>query len=317
MIPRVLVVCQEDPEWILGGMGRHLQELYKAMAKQNEISVDLLVGGPSGESYFYNGYAKHHGEKLLCYKPSSPNMASLLISDIQLITTLMRLVAEGRTWDLLHVHEWNSIQTAWAARAALGIPLVGTMHLCITKLMEDDGDPSQYAETDIYLMQQEGHLIASVDELILCSQAYVRLIRKTFLTSRSINLIYNGVDMDYWHYDVRSAREAHDKFNLPNRPIALFVGRIADMKGIREILDAVQSNRLPYCVVLAGEINANTEEDKEKWDVTKLIRSIEEQYPSRLRWLGFSKRRELTPTLCRSRDWLNAFNSRTVWHCST
>jgi glycosyltransferase involved in cell wall biosynthesis len=283
---RILAICQEDPEWILGGMGRHLQELYKAMARREDVEIDLLVGGPAQESYSYCGYTKHHGEKLLCYKPKTPNMASLLVSDIQLITTLTRLIAQGKRWDLAHVHEWNSIQVARVVRDTLNIPLVGTMHLCITKLMEHS-DPKDLEEPDIYLMQQEGHLIVDSDELILCSQAYVDLIRKMFMTDRSINLIYNGIDCNHWRRDELLGEKIRAKLNLPNEPIALFVGRIADMKGIRELLNAVENYKCPYTVVLAGEVNANTEEERESWEVTKQIRRIEEKQPHKLKWVGF------------------------------
>jgi glycosyltransferase involved in cell wall biosynthesis len=267
--PRILVICQEDPEWLLGGMGRHLQELYKEIARQGEVEVDLLVGGPADEAYKYNGFMKHHSDKLLYYKPKAANMASLLISDLQLVNTFTRLLAQGKRWDLVHVHEWNSMQVAKIARDALSVPMVGTMHLCISSLMEEaNADPLEYAESDIYLMQQEGHLIVDPEELILCSYAYEKLIRRLFMTDRSINMIYNGIDMEYWSKSEVLAKKVKQKLMLPDKPIALFVGRIADMKGIREILEAVENwQDCPYFVVLAGEVNANSEADKEGWDV--------------------------------------------------
>jgi glycosyltransferase involved in cell wall biosynthesis len=293
--PRILVICQEDPEWLLGGMGRHLQELYKEIARQGEVEVDLLVGGPADEAYKYNGFMKHHSDKLLYYKPKAANMASLLISDLQLVNTFTRLLAQGKRWDLVHVHEWNSMQVAKIARDALSVPMVGTMHLCISSLMEETNiDPSKYAESDIYLMQQEGHLIVDPEELILCSYAYEKLIRRLFMTDRSINMIYNGIDMEYWSKSEVLAKKVKQKLMLPDKPIALFVGRIADMKGIREILEAVENwQDCPYFVVLAGEVNANSEADKEGWDVTKWIRRLEEACPDRIRWVGFQNDEDL------------------------
>lgn len=291
--PRVLAICQEDPEWLLGGMGRHLQELYKEMARQGKIHVDLLVGGPAHESYQYNGFMKHHGDKLLYYKPKEPNMASLFISDLQLVNTLTRLIADGKRWDLVHVHEWNSMQVAKIARDALNVPMVGTMHLCISSLMENEGF-SKLSESDVYLMQQEGHLIVDPEELILCSYAYEKLIRRLFMTDRPINIVYNGIDMDHWKRDETKAQKVKQKLELPEKPIALYVGRIADMKGIRELLQALENwDDCPYFVVLAGEVNANTEDSKESWDVTKWIRRLEETYPHRFRWVGFQNDEDL------------------------
>jgi glycosyltransferase involved in cell wall biosynthesis len=294
--PRILAICQEDPEHLLGGMGRHLRELYRAMAARGDAEVDLLVGGPAHESYEYEGFTKHHSDKLLCYKPRAANMASLLVSDIQLATTLMRLIAEGRRWDLVHVHEWNAMQVARMARTALGAPLVGTMHLCITRLMEEAGaDMSAATEQDVYLMQQEGHLIVDVDELILCSAAYVEMARRTFMTDRPINLIYNGIRADLWARDPDAAASARARLGIvTDRPIALYAGRIAEMKGIRELLAAIEGwDDCPYLFVLAGEVNANSDEERDGWDVTRKIRELGESYPHRLLWAGFQDDRGL------------------------
>jgi len=292
---KVLVVCQEDPEYILGGMGRHLRELFRSMATRGDAEIDMLVNGPHDGPKRYLGFTKYHSDKLICWKPMNPNMTSIMSSDIQMARTLCQLLAEGKRWDLVHVHEWNAFQVARMVRDALNIPMVGTMHLCISKLMQGVDLPPDmrkketpsFGEADIYLMQQEGHLIVDSDELILCSKAYEKIIREVFLTDRPINVILNGIRTDEWKSDPDAAAKAKSSLNLPDRPIALFVGRIADMKGIRPLLEAIRRGDSGYCVVIAGEVNANTEEDKERWDVTQMLRDVEHDYPGRLRWVGF------------------------------
>lgn len=289
---RVLAICEEDPEWILGGMGRHLRELYRAMAEREDVEIDLLVGGPSDEHYEYLGTTKYHSDKLVCWKPQAPNMASLLVGELQMARTLTRLIAEGKRWDLVHVHEWNAVQVARIARDALKIPLVGTMHLCITHLMTEDSCPTDkrptYSEPDVYLMQQEGHLIVDSDELILCSHGFERIVRRHFMTERPINVIQNGIRCDEWVKSFALEEKARRDLDIPNdRPVALFVGRIADMKGVREILEMLRYHDPGYLVILCGEVNANTDEEKEQWEVTQEIRELEKRHPSRLRWVGF------------------------------
>jgi glycogen(starch) synthase len=292
---KILVVCQEDPEYILGGMGRHLRELFRAMATRGDVEIDMLVNGPHDGPKQYLGFTKYHSDKLICWKPMNPNMTSIMSSDIQMARTLCKLLAEGKRWDLVHVHEWNALQIARMVRDALDIPMVGTMHLCISKLMQGADLPPDmrkkeipnFGEADIYLMQQEGHLIVDSDELILCSKAYERIIREVFLTDRQINVILNGIRTDEWKPNHEAAEAARSKLALPDRPIALFVGRIADMKGIRPLLEALGKWDSGYCVVIAGEVNANTEEDKERWEVTQILRDTEHDHPDRLRWVGF------------------------------
>jgi glycogen(starch) synthase len=59
------------------------------------------------------------------------------------------------------------------------------------------------------------------------------------------------------------------------------------MKGIRPLLDAVRLWDSGYQVVLAGEVNAESEEQKEQWEVTHTLRATEAKHPDRLRWVGF------------------------------
>lgn len=292
---RVLVICQEDPEFLLGGMGMHVRELYRTMARREDVEVDLLTGGPGEGTDDYNGVRRHKADKLVCWKPRSPDLAALLTADLQMARTLARLLAEGHRWDVIHVHEWNSMQIGRMARDALHVPLVGTMHLCITHLAEIDGgrEPAQWDEHDLYLRQMEGHLVQDTSRFILCSRAYVEIIRRCFYTERPIEVIYNGIDTSQWNPAAGDGYRARKQHNLPERPLALLVGRIADMKGIRYVLEALEAVDPGYCVVLCGEVNANTDADKESWDVTKRLRALEQAHPERLRWLGFRHGQEL------------------------
>lgn len=295
---KILAICQEDPEYILGGMGRHVRELYKFMAEREDVEIDLFTSGPEEGSKEYLGYMKHHSDKFVCYKPKSANMTSLLLGDIQLIKTLMKHVNCGKKWDVMHIHEWNSFQIGKLASESLNLPLVGTMHLCISKLMQDAQLPTdhrlEYTEEDIYLMQQECHIVTQCDEFILCSDAYEEIIREIFMTKRNINVIYNGIDLGYWENLKHDDTFFYVESKLDTaRPYALFVGRIADMKGIRPLLEAIESEDNGYRILLAGEVNANTEEEKEKWDVTRKIKRLEDQFPKRVKWLGFKSDEEL------------------------
>lgn len=276
---------------ILGGMGRHVGELYKAMSRLPDVEVDLLTSGPGEGSHPYRGFTKHQSDKLVCYKPQAPGMSSYLLDDIQLARTLTRLIAEGHRWDVVHAHEWGSVQLARMARDALQIPLVNTMHLCITHLSTMDTCPTDKVELPdeaiLYLWQQEGNLIYDPDELILCSKSYVETVRRVFMADRPINMIHNGIDCDTWHPGAGDGWRAKSDHLLPNRPIALYCGRIADMKGIRPLLDAVEYGDNGYTVVLVGEVNANTKAQADAWDVTKRIKGLVERYPERLRWPGF------------------------------
>lgn len=291
---RVLAICYEDPEYILGGMGVHVRELYRAMSRRTDVEIDLLTTGPSDHSIEYLGFTKHHTDKLTCYKHRRFDVAAWYGYDIQLFRTLTRLLASGKRWDIVHGHEWSSVQLSRAVRDALGIPLVNTMHLCMTFLSGfmtiKDHKPNF---SDLYMLQQEMNLVNDPERFIVCSYAYRRLIEEYFYTDRFIEVIYNGINLDEWNRGDVDQLEVFKKYNLPDRPIALFVGRIAEQKGIRSVLDMIEQYDTGYCVVICGEVNAATEFQKESWDVTKKIRQLESSVPERIRWVGFKHGKDL------------------------
>lgn len=286
---RVLSVCYEDPAEILGGMGMHVRELFKTMAARG-AEIDLLTDSHKDGSEQYLGFTKHYSDKLVSWKPRNPGMACLMQLDIQMARKLARLIASGKRWDVIHCHEWNSLQIAKMARDALGIPMVGTMHLCLTKLIQvesPDWTPAHSGEGDLYMMQQEGALVCEPERFIVASHAYERIIREQFMTARPIDVIPNGIDTSFWHPGAGSAERAKQRHGLNGRDVALFVGRIATMKGIVPLIDAIEQHDSGYTVVVAGEVNANSKEDVERWEVTGRLRAIEAQHPERLRWVGF------------------------------
>ena len=292
---RVLAICHEDPAWILGGMGMHCRELYRHLAKREDVEIDFVTNGPGEGCELFNGFRKHQADKLVCYKPRTADLSSFLFADMQFARTLARMIADGQRWDLVHEHEWTSVQLGRMMRDALDVPLVGTMHLCITKLAMVENPAcmasvAEWPEIEFYLRQQEGNLIADPDETILCSKAYVDIVRETFLTRRPIHMIYNGIDPEVWHPTAGvAARVEHDA----DRLLGLYVGRIATMKGIEPLLSALETSDVGWQVVIAGEVNANSEDEKESWQVTQRILALEAAHPERLRWIGFQHGQDL------------------------
>jgi glycosyltransferase involved in cell wall biosynthesis len=252
------------------------------------------------------------------------------------LSRLLEMTAQGHKFDIIHAHEWSSVQVAQIASRVLNIPVVSTMHLCMSSLWDKDkpmelpdyveGLLDEYRdrkqaeydpltdgqreelerqavvqraandEVDSWISNQEGKLCVENGELILCSSAYCEIAEEYYhinsVFGKSPFMIPNGIDLKDWYPgagDAARARQAHDK--IGRRPIALFVGRIATMKGVSPLLKAVTDEDTGYQVVLVGEVNADI--GKEEWHVTQWIRALEAKYPERLAWIGFQRDQEL------------------------
>lgn len=293
---RVLAICIEDPELLLGGMGRHVRELYRHMSKRTDVEIDLLTTSPGERVKDYDGYRKWRYSELSPQKPPTPGIRAVLQSDVQMLRQLLQMLAEGHQWDLVHAHEWSSVQVAHCVRDALNVPLISTMHLCMGTLKQYDKpmgwEPVEprWSEMDLWVENQEGKLLIENNELILCSDAYVRIANEHYMLEvigKKPHRIYNGIDLTEWNPQAGDGERARRDHALCERPIALFVGRIATMKGIEYLLEAVNQQDTGYQILIAGEVNADV--GKEEWSVTKKLRALTARYPDRLRWIGFQE----------------------------
>jgi len=298
---RLLAICTEDPELILGGMGRHVRELYRAMARRGDVEIDLLTVGPGMSAKQFEGYTKHRYSDVCPQKPPIPGIRAILQCDVQLLRYLLALAARGKRWDLIHAHEWSSVQVAHCARDAFRVPIVSTMHLCMAALRKYDVDPNAprgaetWDELDLWIANQEGKLLIENSELILCSDSYVRIAAEFYplnVIGKQATMIYNGIDRSEWNPDIGDGDRARSQHCLGDKRIALFVGRIATMKGIEYLLDAVEDRDVGYQIVVAGEVNADND-SADKWHVTRRLRRMENTHRDRFRWIGFQRDRSL------------------------
>jgi glycosyltransferase involved in cell wall biosynthesis len=153
--------------------------------------------------------------------------------------------------------------------------------------------PDSFQEADLYMMQSEGALVCGSHEFIVASEAYAQVAREQFLTDRKINVIPNGINTEEWNPAAGDGQRARMQHGIEGRPIALFVGRIATMKGIVPLLEALETTDPGYTTVISGEVNANTKKDADQWVVTQRIETLRQVHPERLRWVGFRHGQEL------------------------
>jgi len=229
---KILVLTWEFPPRLVGGIARHVAELYPELVKLGHeihlitvkseetplyevvegINVHRIPVAP-GENFFHwignmNESMGHHGGKLML---------------------------EQCQFDLIHAHDWLVGDAAIALKHHFKIPLIATIHA--TEYGRYNGI---HNETHNYIASKEGSLVYNAWRVIVCS-GYMRheVNRVLGVPWDKIDIVYNGIrpekkhrhpNFDYWSFRRHFASD-HEK-------IVYYVGRMTHEKGIYVLLNA-------------------------------------------------------------------------------
>jgi len=145
-------------------------------------------------------------------------------------------LTEGVDYDVVHAHYWLSGVAALDLAERWGVPTVQMFHT-LARLKNDAARTASELEPALRVAE-ETRLATSVDRVIAASEVeraqLVQLYRTPF---DRISVIPCGVDTELFHPgDPVAARAA---LRLDAQPTVLYVGRIAPIKGLSTLLEAV------------------------------------------------------------------------------
>jgi len=138
-----------------------------------------------------------------------------------------------RDWpfDLIHAH--MLVPDGWAAASAghaVGVPVIATAHGSADVLQTPGRSPA-WRRTVI-------ESITEIDQVIAVSQAVARGVCDLARPRHGVRVIPNGADPA--HFGTVDRADARRTLGLPpDRPVALFVGHLTELKGIADVIDAV------------------------------------------------------------------------------
>jgi 1,4-alpha-glucan branching enzyme len=225
---RVLLLSWEYPPHIVGGLGRHVYDLSRALVSfGNEVTVVTaqVSGSPVAEEV--NGVAVlrvpvdgAEGDFLDWVARLNEGMAA----------------AARRLWDrevrfeIIHGHDWLVGAAAQELAARFALPLVVTIHA--TEYGRYQGI---YNDLQYRIHTAERSLARSADRVICCSNYMAQEISRLFdVPLTKITVIPNGVDpgslgIECWR-GLAPPAEA---------PVILFMGRLVPEKGVQDLIRAL------------------------------------------------------------------------------
>lgn len=229
---KILVLTWEFPPRIVGGISRHVAELYPELVLLGHeihlVTIDVphtpdyeciegihvyRVPVPLGDDFFQwvgrmNECLGHKGGELL------------------------RTVG---SFDLIHAHDWLVGDAAIALKHHFRVPLIATIHA--TEYGRYNGI---HTETHDYIARKEKQLANEAWRVIVCSQ-YMRdeVGRALAVPGDKTDVIYNGIRPEKKKHPADFDRDAfRARFATPEEKIIYYVGRMAYEKGVSVLLAA-------------------------------------------------------------------------------
>jgi glycosyltransferase involved in cell wall biosynthesis len=230
---KVLVLSWEFPPRIVGGLARHVAELYPELVKQGH-EIHLLTINPG-----WPHLIQESTEGIQVYRLPIAESGDFLgwVGEMNLAMgdfggeLLARIPLE-----LIHAHDWLVADAAIALKQRFGLPLVATIHATERGRQNGLSNALQF-----YIHGKEQSLVAGADRIIACSQ-FMRqeVIDSLAAAPDRVRVIYNGIRPDKKPQLAASNRRRwRQLFAAEDQAIVYFVGRLTYEKGIAVFIDAM------------------------------------------------------------------------------
>ncbi|MGK7952386.1 MAG: glycosyltransferase family 4 protein [Xenococcaceae cyanobacterium] len=229
---KILVLAWEFPPRIVGGIARHVGELYPEIVKLgHEIHIITVEFGKTPNYELVDGIHLHR----VPVQPGNDFFHWVVNMNESMGNHGGKLIVEEGNFDLIHAHDWLVGDAAIALKHTFKIPLVTTIHA--TEYGRHNGI---HTEGQKYINGKEQILAHNSWRVIVCSQ-YMRyeVERALHCPWDKVDIIYNGIrpekkqrHADFDHLSFRR-RFAHD-----HEKIVYYVGRMAYEKGIFVLINA-------------------------------------------------------------------------------
>jgi glycosyltransferase involved in cell wall biosynthesis len=226
---RILVFAWEFPPRIVGGISRHVAELYPELVKLGH-DVHLLTV-EFGDSPHYELTEGIHVHRVPV--TASHNFFHWIANMNESMGQHGGKLIHETPFDLLHAHDWLVGDAAIALKQMFKIPLVVTIHA--TEYGRYNGI---HTHEQRHIHDRENLLAYHAWRVIVCTNYMRQEMRRAFsLPADKVDVIFNGIrpEKKQLVFDRQAFRA---QFAAEHEKIAYYVGRMTYEKGVPVLLGA-------------------------------------------------------------------------------
>ena len=229
---KILVLTWEFPPRLVGGIARHVAELYPELVKLgHEVHLITVEFGEAPRYEVVDGVRVHRVS--VGYSQDFFHWVVNLNESMGQHGAKLRL--EEGAFDVIHAHDWLVGDAAIALKHNFKIPIVATIHA--TEFGRHNG---LHTDTQHYISGKEKLLAYNAWRVIVCTDYMRREVEKALETPwDKIDVVYNGIrpekklrgqEFDAWNFRRRFANDGEK--------IVYYVGRMTYEKGVSVLLNA-------------------------------------------------------------------------------
>jgi len=234
---RILMLSWEFPPRLVGGLGRHVDALTRALvAAGHEVHV---ISRSHPDAPMTEQHGPLHVTRVDASPPAVPfdDLVPWVLAFNTAVLAAATRSARERQFDVVHAHDWLVASAGVELAGVFDLPLVGTIHA--TEFGRHQGHLPGPMNHLIHAI--EGWFVEHSDRTIVCSTYMHEQVGTLFgVPDDRTDVIPNGVEVDALappEADVLALRRtlADDATHL-----VLFAGRLEYEKGVQTVLHALE-----------------------------------------------------------------------------
>ncbi len=229
---KILVLTWEFPPRIVGGIARHVAELYPELVKLGH-SVHLITP-EFGHAPLYEVVEGVHVHRIPV-ATGNDFFHWIVNLNENMGNQGAKLLQEEAPFDIIHAHDWLVGDAAIALKHTFKVPLIATIHAT-----EHGRHNGIHHNDHHYISGKEKLLAFNAWRIIVCTD-YMRHEAETALESprNKIDVIYNGIRPEKkQHHPNFHSQDFRRQFAEDDEKIVYYVGRMTYEKGVSVLLNA-------------------------------------------------------------------------------
>jgi len=229
---KILVLSWEFPPRIVGGIARHVAELYPELVKLgHEIHLITVEFGQAPRYEVVDGVSIHR----VSVAWSNDFFHWVVNLNESMGNHGAKLMLEDSRFDVIHAHDWLVGDAAIALKHNFKVPLIATIHA--TEFGRYNGI---HNDDHRYISGKEKLLAYNAWRIIVCTNYMRREVERALEISwDKVDVVYNGIrpekKLPHHELDVGNFRR---QFAENEEKIVYYVGRLGYEKGVSVLLNA-------------------------------------------------------------------------------